>query len=209
MEKPPGSGGSVCSVARGPALRLDGEGVFEALHALFQVLALAPLRYYAEHFHTEDTVRDMVMLAIGILVWSSTAALAVNYGAIAYARPTGSWGASWDQPSQQVANEVARRQCGQYAADCAVVVQFWNLCAAYATGEGTMDGWGSGDTRAAAEQRALVACQHQGGSCQLQVWACNSQPGVQPGPGNSWVPEPRPRHSCWYSNGSRVPDCRD
>jgi hypothetical protein len=32
-EKPPGNGGSVCGVAGGLVLRLDGEGVFEALHS--------------------------------------------------------------------------------------------------------------------------------------------------------------------------------
>jgi hypothetical protein len=50
MEKPPGNGGSVCGVAGWLALRLDGEGVFEALHALFQVLDLALLLGQEEMF---------------------------------------------------------------------------------------------------------------------------------------------------------------
>jgi hypothetical protein len=42
-EKLPGNGGSVYGVAGWLALRLDDEGVLEALHALFQVLDLALL----------------------------------------------------------------------------------------------------------------------------------------------------------------------
>jgi hypothetical protein len=42
-QRPPGHGGSVCGVAGWLALRLDGQGVLEALHALFQVLDLALL----------------------------------------------------------------------------------------------------------------------------------------------------------------------
>jgi hypothetical protein len=133
-------------------------------------------------------MRGIVVLVVGILVSASTAVWATNYGALAYDRPTGSWGASYDQPSQGAANERALRECGTYAAHCAVVVEFWNLCAAYATGADTLAGWGSGSTRAAAEQRALAAC-GRGGPCQVQVWACNSQPdsqSVQP-----WRRDPR------------------
>jgi hypothetical protein len=50
MGKPPGNGGSVCGVAGWLALRLDGEGVLEALHALFQVLDLALLLGQEEVF---------------------------------------------------------------------------------------------------------------------------------------------------------------
>ena len=67
-------------------------------------------------------MRGMVVCMVGILVGVSTAAWATNYGAIAYDQPTGSWGASYDQPSQPAANARALQECGQYATACAVVV---------------------------------------------------------------------------------------
>jgi hypothetical protein len=77
---------------------------------------------------------------------------------------------------------------------------------AYATGSGTVEGWGTDRTRAAAEQLALQACNRRGGPCQLKVWACNSQPG----PGRSAGPEWRGNaYHCRYSSGNRVPDCHD
>jgi len=150
-------------------------------------------------------MRGIVVVVIGILAGASPAAWATNYGAIAYDQPTGSWGASYDHPSQHAANASALHACGKYATACAVVVEFWNLCAAYATGGGTVAGWGSGDTRRAAEQRALAACQ-QGGSCQVRVWACNSQPDV---PSGTFSFPQRRGTSCWYTNGHRIPNCQD
>jgi hypothetical protein len=49
-EKPPGNGGSVCGMVKGPVRRLDGEGVLKALHALFQVLDLVLLLGQEEVF---------------------------------------------------------------------------------------------------------------------------------------------------------------
>jgi hypothetical protein len=47
-QKPPGNGGLVCGVARGPARRLDSESIFEFLHAGFQILDFAPLLFYED-----------------------------------------------------------------------------------------------------------------------------------------------------------------
>jgi hypothetical protein len=62
MGKPPGNGGSVCGVAGWLALRLDldGEGVLEALHALFQVLDLALLLGQEEVFDPVQPDLDSV-----------------------------------------------------------------------------------------------------------------------------------------------------
>jgi hypothetical protein len=49
----------------------------------------------------------MLALAAWILVCSSASALTTNYGAIAYEHATDAWGASYDYPSQQMANERA------------------------------------------------------------------------------------------------------
>ena len=120
-------------------------------------------------------VRTLI-LAVWILVLSSASASANHYGAIAYDRASGSWGASWDQPSQQAANTSALRECEKHTSGCAVVVEFLHFCGAYATGPGTTAGWGTDATRAAAEQRAVNACNSRGGPCEAKVWACNTTP---------------------------------
>ena len=154
-------------------------------------------------------MRKIFVLAVWMLLLSGASASADSYGAIAYDRPTGSWGASWDAGSPQVANKSALRACGKHGSHCSVVVQFLNFCAAYATGSGTVTAWGKDSTRAASEQRALSACNSRGGPCQLKVWACNSQPG----PGRRVlppVPENRDNaYHCRYSSGNRVPDCHE
>jgi len=112
---------------------------------------------------------------------------------------------SYDQPSQSAANARALRECGKHAPGCTVVVEFWNLCAAYATGADKVAGWGSGDSRRIAEQRALAACQRSG-PCQVRVWGCNSQPEV---PSGTFSFPQRRGTSCWYTNGHRIPYCQD
>src|SRR6266540_6098833 len=64
-EKPPGNGGSVCGVAGWLALRRDGEGVLEALHALFQVLDLALLLGQEEVFDPVQPDLDSVDVLLG------------------------------------------------------------------------------------------------------------------------------------------------
>jgi hypothetical protein len=158
--------------------------------------------------HAKNAWWRILVLAVWLLALSSASALADNYGAIAYDRASDSWGASYDHASQQAANESAMRECGKFTSHCEVVVKFWgNLCAAYATGPGTTDGWGSGASRPAAEQQAVSACRSRGGPCEAKVWACNSQPG----PGGFYVGGGNPAtiYHCRYSNGNRVPNCYD
>jgi hypothetical protein len=150
----------------------------------------------------------MKILALvgGILALSSAPVSAAGWGAIAYDRPADSWGASWDARSPQVAEDGALRECRKQGSHCSVVVKFLNFCGAYATGSGTVGGWGTDRTRAAAEQLALRECNRRGGPCKLKVWACNSPP-VQ---GRSAAPEWRGNaYHCRYSSGNRVPDCHE
>jgi len=122
-------------------------------------------------------MKRTLVLAVWILALSSASASANYYGAIAYDRASGSWGTSYNHSSQQAANDHAMRECGKYTSGCAVAVEFWgNFCGAYATGPGTTAGWGTDTTRAAAEQRAVNACNSRGGPCAAKVWACNSPP---------------------------------
>jgi hypothetical protein len=130
-------------------------------------------------------MQHMLLLVACLLVFASSSAFANNYGAMAYDRQSGAVGWSYDHPSQKAANDRALRECLRYGSQCAVVVEFMNLCAAYATGPGTTAGWGRDYTRAAAEQRALKACQSRGAHCQIRVWACSSKPGSSP----DWMDE--------------------
>ncbi len=52
-------------------------------------------------------MKGIFVLAVLMLVLWSALAIANEYGAIAYDRQTGSWGASYDQGSQNAADERA------------------------------------------------------------------------------------------------------
>jgi hypothetical protein len=58
METPPGNGGSVCGSARGSALWLDGEGVFEFLHPHLQILDFSPLLLDEQGFNPAQSRFD-------------------------------------------------------------------------------------------------------------------------------------------------------
>ena len=118
------------------------------------------------------------------------------YGAIAYDDKTGSWGASYNEGSQERANARALGECRKHARDCGVVVRFWGeQCAAYATGAGTAAGWGTGDTHGAAERSAVAACNSQGRGCEARVWSCNA-------PGETGNEAFAPTKMCRYWDGA-------
>jgi hypothetical protein len=125
------------------------------------------------------------MIRSGLCVAGCLLALVLSYapvadaepfGAIAYDQKTGSWGAAYNQGSQDRANTSALRECAKHAKGCDVVVRFWGeTCAAYATGNGKAAGWGTGDTHGRAERNAVSACTSQGEGCQTRVWSCNDR----------------------------------
>ena len=115
-------------------------------------------------------------LLLVIVVSCPGPAEAQPYGAIAYDGKTGSWGASYNHASQQRANASAMRECQKHAKGCDIVVRFWGeTCAAYATGNGTAAGWGTGYTHGLAKRNAVSACTSQGKGCQARVWSCNDR----------------------------------
>jgi hypothetical protein len=98
------------------------------------------------------------------------------YGAIAYDEKTGSWGVSYNETSQGLANARALGECRKHAKGCDVVVRFWGgLCAAYATGAGPAAGRGTGDSHGVAERNAVAACSVQGKRCEPRVWSSNDR----------------------------------
>lgn len=138
-------------------------------------------------------MRRIFVLAVWMLLYSSASAFAAivnSYGAIAYDRPTGSWGASYDHPSQQVANDSALRACGKHASGCAVVGEVLNFCGAYATGPGATAGWATNHDPVDAEQWALRKCNSLGGPCEVKAAVCNT-------PHMIYVPTQEEVDYCW------------
>jgi len=89
-----------------------------------------------------------------------------RFGAIAYHRPTESWGLSYDKARARDASVEALRQCGRR--ECEVVHKFKNGCAALADGPKAAFA-ASGATRDEAETKALKRC---GEGCKPIAWAC-------------------------------------
>lgn len=112
-------------------------------------------------------------------------AYANNFGAIAFDQQTNAYGVAWDMPSQVAANRRALSDCAKNGRNCAVVVQFANECAAYATGQGNVWGYGRGGTRAVAERFAYQYCSQNGKGCQVRVWGCTYRPGSGQEAGNN------------------------
>ena len=97
-----------------------------------------------------------------------------SHGAIAHSRQTGSWGHSFDHPSQARATRVAQGHCARVASDCRVVVNFTNQCGAIAeTKQGDVSP-GLGGTKKEAGDRSLAACRATAGEkCTVVTSVCS------------------------------------
>ena len=96
-----------------------------------------------------------------------------RYGAIAYGVESGAFGWSNDLYDAPAAEQQALAHCREHGDDCAVVVDFWNTCAAVAAAGNRIVDYGLGDTRGQAEGSALAACAKDGGvDCAVQAWSC-------------------------------------
>ena len=97
-----------------------------------------------------------------------------QYGAIAWDKETGKYGASWNQDTPKRAEEVALGDCG--ATGCKVIIRTRRtLCAAVATNEiGKDAGGASRRDRDAARLSALNNCKKgNAGECTVRVTDCN------------------------------------
>ena len=97
-----------------------------------------------------------------------------GYGAIAWDRSTGKYGASWNQPTPQRAEEAALGECG--ASGCKVVGRIRPaMCGALATtGDGKHAGAAWRKDREAARLAALKGCQKDNaGECIVRATDCN------------------------------------
>lgn len=115
----------------------------------------------------------VALLAFGYTLWPAVPAVA-GYGAIAWDRGTGKYGASWNQPTPKRADEVALSECG--ASSCKIVQKVVpRMCGALATTEdGKHAGAARRKDREAARLAALANCQKdKAGECTVRATDCN------------------------------------
>ena len=123
-------------------------------------------------------MRSRLWTAIALLAFAYTLLPAVSasagYGAIAWDKGTGKYGASWNQSTGKRAEEVALGECG--ASGCTVVHKILpKTCAAFATtGDGKHAGAASRKDREAARLAAIKSCdKDQAGECTVRATDCN------------------------------------
>jgi hypothetical protein len=119
-----------------------------------------------------STLIAVALLAFGSVLFAALPTRA-EYGAIAWDEGTGKYSASWNQPTQRRADEVAISECG--ASGCKVVRQIGpKMCGALALSEnGKKAGAAFRKDRDAARLAALKACPKQAGECVVRVADCN------------------------------------
>ena len=119
------------------------------------------------------TLATAALFGLGSVQLTAVSALA-EYGAIAWDRETGKYGASWNQDTPKRAAEVALGECG--ATGCKVVIHPGRReCAALATNEdGKYAGGAARKDRASARLAALKNCEKgKAGECIVRVTDCN------------------------------------
>jgi clan AA aspartic protease (TIGR02281 family) len=131
---------------------------------------------------TIDNARQVLVIAegTGVSEGSPTPATPSSipasgfYGAIAWDKDTGKYGASWNQDTQKGADQVALSDCG--VTSCKIVIRTSRaMCAALATNDsGKYAGGASRRDRDAARLAALANCQKGNvGDCIIRMTACN------------------------------------
>jgi len=125
-------------------------------------------------------MRRTLWTAIALLAFAYTFLPAIpavaGYGAIAWDRGTGKYGASWNQPTGKRAEEAALGDCG--TSNCEVVYRVGpKLCGALATTEdGKHAGAASRPGRDAARLAAIKNCsKDKAGECIVRISECNKE----------------------------------
>jgi serine/threonine-protein kinase len=99
------------------------------------------------------------------------AALAQNWGSIAYSPSSQTAGRSYNWPSQEDAEISALNYCGR--SDCEYAISFQNACGAVAVGDngGWAGGWDYDD--ASAQLAAIANCSAYDVGCDVVSWQCS------------------------------------
>jgi len=123
-------------------------------------------------------MRSTVWIALALLAFAYTLLPAIpafaGFGAIAWDRDTGKYGASWNEPTGKAAEEKARSECG--TTGCKIVARIRpGMCGALATTEDNKQAGAAwrknGD---AARIAALKSCANNGaGECIVRTTDCN------------------------------------
>jgi len=117
----------------------------------------------------------VALLAFGYTLLPTIPA-AAGYGAMAWDKGTGKYGASWNQPTGKRAEEVALGECG--TTGCKLVGKVGpRMCGALATTEdGTQAGAAWRKDRDTARIDALKSCaKAKAGECIVRAADCNSK----------------------------------
>ncbi len=118
----------------------------------------------------------VTVFTLPILGYTQAANAQNTHGATAYSATSDATGISWDHATEKEALNAAVAACNKEsggANDCEALTSNTNNCGAIALGKGGA-GAGWGDNKGAAEAEALAACSElPGGSCKVQLSACN------------------------------------
>ncbi len=118
----------------------------------------------------------VTIFTLPILGYTQAANAQNTHGATAYSATSDATGISWDHATEKQALNAAVAACNEKsggANDCEALTSNTNNCGAIALGKGGA-GAGWGDNKGAAEAEALAACSElPGGSCKVQLSACN------------------------------------
>jgi hypothetical protein len=115
----------------------------------------------------------VALLAFGYTLLPTMPASA-GYGAIAWDRGTGKYGVSWNQQTEQLAENAALGECG--ASDCKIVTNIGpKMCGALAmTEDGKHAGAAWRKNRDAARLAAVKNCaKDKAGECVVRATDCN------------------------------------
>jgi hypothetical protein len=120
------------------------------------------------------TITAAAAIAAVALGLAAAAPAQAGFGAVAYDQDTGTYGATWDEPTQARAYELALRQCN--SPGCRVHPVEPAGCGALALSDKDK-AWGGADreTLAAARKDAVARCQTHttDGKCEVRVAGCN------------------------------------
>jgi hypothetical protein len=119
----------------------------------------------------------MSMAAAAMVMLAGAAPAFASFGAIAYDQATGRYGLSWNEASQDRANQLALKDCGG-SEKCRVIPVPPAKCGALATTDNPKEStaWGASirDQKPAAELGAMQDCQkHTAGQCKVRGSECN------------------------------------
>jgi len=115
--------------------------------------------------------------ALLVIALAGASPALASFGAIAYDQTTGKFGVAWSEPTQQVANEKALRDCGG-SKNCHAFPIPPGQCGALAVSSEIKESsaWGGAyrDAKAEAEAAATTDCKkHTAGQCKVVASECN------------------------------------